>query len=110
VEITSPDDCVEIFQVNLDIVCTPYLPNIINPNSLVGNDSFQPIVPCTLDQYALSIFDRFGNEVFETRDQNSSWNGLVSGSGVLPGVYVYYIEYRNRGVLVERAGTVTVIR
>ncbi len=56
--------------------------NIFTPNGDGVNDIFYPISPLeypyvynTSDNYELTIFDRWGKKVFETRDKAQGWTG-----------------------------------
>ncbi|HUR31786.1 MAG TPA: gliding motility-associated C-terminal domain-containing protein [Saprospiraceae bacterium] len=71
-----------------------YIPNIISPNGDGVNDVFNVFFNENLDITALtcSIFDRWGNHVFNSTDINFKWYGQFSGVDVLPGVYVYSID------------------
>ncbi|MEO7989255.1 MAG: PKD domain-containing protein [Chryseolinea sp.] len=88
------------FCVSEKIVPTPVftlmLPNVITPSVKEGdNDVFsvqygqQPeITPNDFGyKVSLSIFNRWGNKVFETEDYQYDW----SGEGLAPGVYYYEV-------------------
>ena len=57
--------------------------------------------------YKVTVFNRLGQKVFETTDENEEWNG----SGLDDNTYVYLITYKNsRGEFREQKGTITIIR
>lgn len=88
-----------------------YIPNAFSPFG--KNNIFIPVgVFVNLQNYDMSIFDRQGEQLFETNDFNQGWNGQVRGGKVAPlGVYVYHLQYTSsRGEYFERNGTVTLIR
>ncbi len=88
-----------------------YIPNAFSP--LGKNNIFIPVgVFVNLQNYDFSIYDRWGQLLFETNDFNQGWDGRTGGGKVAPlGVYVYHIEYTSsKGEYFERNGTVTLIR
>jgi hypothetical protein len=66
-----------------------------------------------MKDYQMFIYNRWGQEIFSTTDFESGWNGKYQNVGdyVSPGVYVYYITYKEvNGKSRERVGSVTVVR
>jgi len=59
-------------------------------------------------KYQLDIFDRWGNMVFSTKDENQGWDGTVNGDFVPTGAYVYHLTFNSvQGVLIEKKGSIT---
>ena len=52
------------------------LPNIFSPNGDNANDVFKAIKVRQVKEIDLVVFDRWGNEVYRTRDPYFEWNGL----------------------------------
>lgn len=94
---------------------TIHIPSAFTPNADGVNDFFGPVFycdlgDCRLDQYSLTIYNRWGKVVFHTNDQTKPWDGR-SGPGSSPGgVYVYLISYIVEGKKTENSGTVSVWR
>lgn len=67
-----------------------YTPNAFTPNDDGINDVFFPVNNVVdLETYELSIFDRWGGQIYQSTDPAEGWDGS-SGSGPMPaGVYVY---------------------
>ncbi|HET8573548.1 MAG TPA: choice-of-anchor L domain-containing protein [Edaphocola sp.] len=60
---------------------------------------------------SFTVYNRWGNKVFETDDINRGWDGSFNGKPQPAGVYVYVIEaYADTGALVRKTGNVTLIR
>ena len=97
--VTDASGCIDIVTdtVRVKDYYTLYIPNAFTPNGNGLNDEFFPqgnnINP---DTYEFAIYDRWGNQVFYTKDINSKWNGTYNNKGKVPddcvvGVYVYRI-------------------
>ncbi len=73
-----------------------FIPNSFTPNSDGLNDVFSPAgnYESIVDFY-MAIYNRWGQLVFETRDKNSGWNGIIDNETVQLGVYIYKIDYRS---------------
>ncbi|MBK8499426.1 MAG: gliding motility-associated C-terminal domain-containing protein [Flavobacteriales bacterium] len=76
------------------------------------NDGFK-VVGAEQDEFELSIFNRWGESVFNSVDPGAAWDGSYSGAMVPDGTYVYMLRYRdscNGTGRMERIGHVTVLR
>jgi len=59
----------------------------------------------------LRIYNRYGQEVFASKDPNKGWDGTYKGSRQGSNVFVVMASgYDFRGNLVERQGTMMLIR
>jgi gliding motility-associated-like protein len=89
-----------------------YIPNAFSPNGDNINDIFQPVFYCdAVTVFNMQIFDRWGNMVFETNDRLKGWNGKYGNVSMMPGVYLYTLEYKLEGLERKvKAGEVTLIR
>ncbi|NOT92908.1 gliding motility-associated C-terminal domain-containing protein [Ferruginibacter sp.] len=76
---------------------TVFIPNSFTPNNDNKNDIFKPAVSQPLPFYHLQIFNRYGQPVFETTDQQNGWNGMYKGSKQPMGGYIYQCSYRFAG-------------
>ncbi len=57
-------------------------------------------------EYKVTVYNKWGNKVFETTDDTKAWDG----SNSKPDVYVYLISYKNsRGEYKEEKGTVLLL-
>lgn len=91
-----------------------FVPNSFSPNGDNINDVFLPRIEFFLN-YSLEIFDRWGNLLFKSLDPEAGWNGIHNGIAVMPGVYIYIIQYSGydeKGILQkkQKAGDLTVSR
>ena len=69
-----------------------YIPNCFTPNGDGLNDRFSVIDFGNCFVYHLTIFDRWGEVVFQTNDLNESWDGMFKGTLVPEDVYAYLLE------------------
>ena len=70
-----------------------FIPNTFTPNGDGINDTWKPVILDYLKTgYQLSIFDRWGQRIFQTTDTEDEWDGTLSGQPAAPNtVYSYSI-------------------
>jgi len=121
--VTIKSICQEATQV-IEVIpseeCDPvnefYIPNVISPNGDDINDIFTIFPGDGLEFISMegSIFDRWGDLVFSSKENPFTWDGNFGDQKVMPGVYVYKLELKyllNGGEISELlVGDVTVIR
>lgn len=96
--------------VNLESIFQ--VPNAFVPgNAQVNNGTFKIVRRGEVELLRFTIYNRWGNKVFETTDINQGWDGRFNGEAQPAGVYVYIIEGRlNTGRVVSLKGNVTLLR
>jgi gliding motility-associated-like protein len=88
-----------------------YFPNAFTPNNDAVNNVFRPVVRGTLQQFHLTIFNRWGQKVFETQDAAKGWNGFHKNTLQPTGTFVWVCTYKLLdGPEQVVRGTVTLIR
>ena len=91
-----------------------FLPNAFSPNGDGTNESFGGIgVFSGIENYNMSILNRWGELVFESSNPEDTWNGRRFNTGKLSqrGVYVYTISFKGpRGKAHSYNGFVTLIK
>ncbi len=89
-----------------------YVPDAFTPDGDNHNEVFLPVGTNILNKgYHFYIYDRWGEPIFETNNLHEGWDGKVNGNFVKPGIYAYYIIYKDiYDIKYERDGTVNVIR
>lgn len=90
--------------------CTIYFPSAFTPNNDGKNDVFNILNAHGLQDYDLMIYNRWGQKIFESRDLAKGWNGLFNGQLQSTGVYVWSCRYKKYNAIVNRKGTVVLIR
>ncbi|SEN78169.1 gliding motility-associated C-terminal domain-containing protein [Niastella yeongjuensis] len=71
-------------------------PNAFSPNRDGLNDSFGPhLSGCEMKSYQLSVYNRWGQLIFQTKDQSKRWNGGVNGQMPQIGTYIYTCQWQD---------------
>lgn len=68
-------------------------PNIFTPDGDNTNEYFVPIAFAGITNQEFIILNRWGNLVYETKDQNIKWDGKIDGKDATEGVYFYQLTY-----------------
>ena len=93
-----------------------YIPNAFSPDFDGVNDDFKGFVAdgVQIIQYQFAVFDRWGNQLYETTNVDNGWNGAFRNQRMDTGVYVWYVdavvESCGRIVDVFKKGDVTLVR
>ncbi len=97
----------EICTAPIEIITVP---NLFTPNNDLVNDLFKPVLSFTPTYYHLVISDRKGNILFETNDNNASWDGSLNGIPEPEGVYLWFLKVTTpSGKSITKTGTLTII-
>jgi gliding motility-associated-like protein len=97
---TSPLGCTSEYTLSIiyeeDLIF--YVPNSFTPDGDQFNQVFVPIFSSAVDQssYHLSIFDRWGELIFESFDLHFGWDGTykVNLGMVQDGMYIWKIDFK----------------
>lgn len=68
-----------------------FIPNAFTPNSDLLNDKFE-IYPFLIRDFKMTIFNRWGQVIYETEDPYDWWDGTYNGNLVAEGAYFYVID------------------
>jgi gliding motility-associated-like protein len=93
-------------------ISTFYVPNSFTPNADGLNESFSA-QGVDVTYFKMTIFNRWGELLFETSDMAKGWDGKYKGEYVPGGEYVYVIQYANTcsfDQVFQTKGTVAVVR
>ncbi|MFB6306338.1 MAG: gliding motility-associated C-terminal domain-containing protein, partial [Flavobacteriales bacterium] len=96
-----------------DPICGPpdiYIPNAFSPNGDGENDILY-VRGNNIKKLLFRVYNRWGEKVFESKDQESGWDGFYKNRKADPAVYVYYLEVTCTGDKTYfKKGNVTLIR
>jgi gliding motility-associated-like protein/uncharacterized repeat protein (TIGR01451 family) len=84
-----------------------FISNVVTPNGDGKNDYF--IVRGIKEKYrnsALYIYNRWGNEVYQSKDYQNTWGA----SGLSEGTYYYVLDLNDNGTIKKYKGWVMIIR
>ncbi|MEL6637984.1 MAG: PKD domain-containing protein [Bacteroidota bacterium] len=104
-------DTVIVFVINP--ICEDpqiFFPSAFSPNGDGENDELQ-VLGRYIEEMHLIIYNRWGQQVFETRSQDEAWDGTFNGRRLEPDVFGYYLEVRCiNGAEFFKKGDVTLLR
>lgn len=87
-----------------------FIPTAFEPNDDGKNDRFV-ITGKNISDYTITIYSRWGEQLFRSNDITNSWDGKTKGKAYPLGVYTYRIEYKNiKGEKQMKMGNVTLVR
>ena len=76
--------------------CEALLPNVFSPNGDGLNDLFTPQINCEAERLELTLFNRWGDQVYQTGTGEKDWKGTTQqGDACSEGVYFYTLIYFN---------------
>jgi gliding motility-associated-like protein len=92
--------------------CFIAVPTAFTPNNDGLNDFLYPNNALKARDLEFKVFNRWGQQVFATRNWQEKWNGKINGIQQAPGVYVWFLQYTHitTGEKVFQKGTTTLIR
>ncbi|OQP59641.1 hypothetical protein A3860_36805 [Niastella vici] len=98
---------VKVYKTNADI----FMPNAFSPNGDGKNDVFKPVLVGISKLSIFSIYNRWGQLVYTTSQNNKGWDGTIHGTRQDTGTYVYMvsgIDYQ--GKVITKKGAFTLVR
>jgi gliding motility-associated-like protein len=95
-----------------DCDCIVEIPNAFTPNYNSLNEAFGVVYSeCKFVNFQFTIYNRWGEKIFETNDPNHKWNGVYQDKESPQGAYIYTLFYRPmHGRNKYEKGTVTLLR
>jgi gliding motility-associated-like protein len=108
---TSSKGCKDTFEfgqfIKVDETISIVIPNAFTPNSqsanafgfydpyATNNDIFHPVVK-GMKEFELSIYSRWGELLFESKDPKSGWDGYFNGKLCQQDVYIWKIKAKGK--------------
>lgn len=106
----SSSDTIEI---KVDVKCNdPFIPTIFSPNGKgpASNEMLCLFSNC-VDEFRFVIYNRWGQQVFETTDVTKCWDGFFNDTEAISGVYAYNLYLRQLdGTVLNKKGMITLVR
>ncbi|HNP16825.1 MAG TPA: gliding motility-associated C-terminal domain-containing protein [Fulvivirga sp.] len=111
VAVNSTDNTIESVSniVELYLPMKIYLPTAFSPNGDGLNDTFGAVGE-GIEKYKLTVYNRWGEEIFASNDVSTKWDGLHKGTIVPFGAYNYeLLAYGKEFGEVHKTGHVIVV-
>ncbi|SDF98397.1 gliding motility-associated C-terminal domain-containing protein [Dyadobacter soli] len=93
------------------------LPNVFTPNGDNKNDTFQPLeCPAFVQSLEFKVYNRWGAQVYSTKDVNINWDGKTNGGKALAAgqyyyeVTIYFESFTKQGTETSMKGWVQLLR
>ncbi|MBL7717507.1 MAG: gliding motility-associated C-terminal domain-containing protein [Flavipsychrobacter sp.] len=104
-------DSASITYADIEKCCNFAYPNAFTPNGDGKNDRFRPILYGNMEEYEISIYNRFGERVYHSKDAKSGWNGTYNGRPCDVGMYYFYVKAKCfTGQYEEKADAVNLLK
>ncbi len=111
---TAPNGCTGQAEVMIYVteVCGDiYVPTIFSPASANNENKQACVYGNCIAELDYSIYDRWGQCVFQTKDQNACWDGKYKDKELNAGVFAYKLTIKlQNGDFVIRSGNLTLMK
>lgn len=112
-DIIDVNGCLYTFNKVIEVIklVNVFAPTAFSPNGDGINDEFF-IASSLVRQFEVTIFNRWGEAIYESEDPDFKWDGSLSTGGTAPeGVYVYKVRIQDiEGDILNEKGTLTLVR
>ena len=89
---------------------TLFIPDVFSPNGDSQNDILY-VRGNGIQELYFAIYDRWGERIFETKDQHSGWDGTFKGKELNGAVFVYYAKVTfSNGEKTTLKGDITLVK
>jgi gliding motility-associated-like protein len=72
-----------------------YIPNTFIPDENGRNELFKPVTDFAIVAWDFSIYNRWGQIIFQTNDPAQAWDGKLNGVMCQDGNYSYVLKFRS---------------
>ncbi len=107
------NNCVGWDDIHIKVYLGPeiYVPTAFTPNADGLNDIFKPILIGIRELRSFAVYNRYGEQVYQTSDQGEGWNGVFKGQPQNAGAFIWVAEAVDyKGNVLRRKGTVVLVR
>lgn len=81
--------------------CWVYVPNTFTPDGDENNNGFGPKFDCSFTEFQLTIYNRWGQMLWESNDPAMLWDGTFHQEKMPSSSYMYRLKYSNEHVFDE---------
>lgn len=89
-------DNAEVEVQTTDCYCHFNFPNAFTPDQNGLNEYFRPVIQCEWSEYQISIYNRWGEKIYESYDPINGWNGECTHGPAPSGIYLFVAEYHGK--------------
>jgi gliding motility-associated-like protein len=91
-----------------------WVPNAFTPDSDENNQTYGPVITSGIDlnDFVFSIYNRWGEIIWESRDPSAKWDGTYGGMKCQDGIYMWKLQFNvfgNDDRMIDN-GHVTILR
>lgn len=111
--VVSVNGCASSASINLegvDCETVVMMPNVFSPNGDGSNDRFIPVLHKGVLRSALTIYNRWGQVVYEGSNLDIGWNGRKDGDICADGTYYWHLDFQGNDLQDTMTGVVTLLR
>lgn len=112
--IESNKHCYDTATKYIKVISNCYIavPSAFTPNGDGKNDYLYPLNAWKAINLQFRVFNKYGQQLFETKDWTRKWDGTFNGRAQASGVYVWMLEYTelDTGKKIFLKGTTVLIR
>ncbi len=110
--IITNEGCTGSDDVKVEVVPDCAKPmNAITPNGDGVNDRWLVTYGNCLNRARVSVYNRYGSKVFDSKDYKNDWEGTYKGKPVPDGTYYYIIDFiLSNGRVITLRGDLTILR
>ena len=112
-QVFNSKNCTSSDSIQVPELCVGdvYVPTAFTPNGDGYNELFGPIGPL-ISNFEMHVWDRWGNEIFVSKDPKVLWDGKYKGDPLAAGLYSYDIQYTSpyHPTGVTKRGVLTLVR
>lgn len=90
-----------------------FIPNAFTPNGNEYNNDFFTVTNLIPENWDFSIFNRWGERIYNTQNPYDRWDGNYNGTPVQSGLYIYKLNYTSCDALkseIEITGHVSLLK
>lgn len=107
--VTNNHGCTDVASILVRPEYHLYIPTSFTPNK-DGHNEVWSIKSMGIREMKLELYDRWGDVIFATTDKDFEWDGMISGTRVAMGAYVWRIVlFTDNDEFVKREGTLLLI-
>jgi gliding motility-associated-like protein len=109
-KVVADNGCEAMEEIVVKVFSKLYMPNSFTPNGDGKNDVFRIPFGVSLQLEEFSVFDRWGNRIFTTKDASKGWDGTFKGKHLETDTFVYLLRGKNRDGAIQLKGVVLLVR